>query len=126
MDSNVAEAVSGFAKTMGLNNFKIPSSGIIQFSFENGGTFFVEDKDQGTAVYLLRELPEHEVDDKATLALQLCHYKESRSFDVQSALYDTSKLVFLIWLPHAEISTPKIEEALQHLVRMHEKVEKAG
>lgn len=125
MHSNVADAVLGFAKTMGLENFKLPKSEVIQFAFENGETFFIEDKDHGTIFYLLRELQEYDMDDKINKALQLCHYKESRGFDVQSSLYDASKLLFLICLSHEEITTPKIEEALQHLVRIHEKVQEA-
>jgi len=118
----VANAVSGFAKTMGLENLTFPESGIMQFAFQKAGTFYVEDKDEGTALYLLKELSEYELADNLRRALIACHYKESRMFDVQCALHEGSHLVFLIWLHHEQVTIPKVEEVLCHLVTMHEKV----
>ena len=97
MRDNVADAVSSFAKTMGLENIKFPESGVMQFSFDNAGIFFIEDKEEGAAFYLLRELHEYNLNDTMHKALLLCHYKQNHTFDVQSALSESSKLIFLIW-----------------------------
>lgn len=122
MRDAVADAVIGFAKTMGMENLRLPESGLLQFSFEQAGTFVVEDKEEGTALYLFREVPEYDLAEKLNRALHLCHYKESRGFDVQSALHEGSNLIFLIWLVHEHITVPQVEKVLNHLVNMHEKV----
>ncbi len=122
MQDVVADAIKGFAKTMGLENLQIPSSSILKFSFENAGTLFVEDQESGTVFYLVRELAEYNLNEKLTKALQLCHYKESRNYDVQCALHESSKLVFLTWLSHQEITTSAIDALLIHLNNLHEKI----
>ena len=126
MRDAVADAVIGFAKTMGLDNLKLPESGILQFTFEQVGTFVIEDKNEGTALYVFREMPEYDLAEKLNLALQLCHYKESRGFDVQSALHEGINLVLLTWLSHEQVTVPKVEEVLNHLTNMHEKVMKSN
>ena len=123
MHKNLANAVSGFAKTMGLNDLQLPDSGIIKFSFEETGVFFIEDQEEGTAFYLLREQPEYVVNSRIKKAFYLCHYKRSHSFDVQSALHEQSNLIFLTRVTHEKITLPVIEEILRHLVGLHEKIE---
>lgn len=121
MDKTVTEAVRGFAATMGLNQLDIPESGLLQFSFEEAGTFFIEIREEGVAFYLLREVPDYELNDRVSTALRLCHYRENHRFDVQTALHEHSGLIFLIWLYPQRIDVPRIEQVLQHLVQLHDK-----
>ena len=125
MHATIANAVKDFAKTMGMANISIPESGVLQFFFERAGNFLVEEKEEGAVFYLMREVPEHSLADKLNKALRLCHYKESHSFDVQTALFEGNHLIFLVWSPYIEATGPKIESILQHLVKLHDKLEEA-
>ncbi len=120
MPDFVEDAIHDFNRTLNISNMPIPENGVIDFSFERGGNFFIKITDSGVLFYLIRELADHSIDALSKIALTLCHFNQSRKFDTQCALKDSNQLVFIVFMPSEELSGQKIENILQHLMKLHD------
>ncbi|MCY4472649.1 MAG: hypothetical protein OXC07_07520 [Kistimonas sp.] len=120
MRNMVELAVEDFNKTLGIESMPLPESGVMQFAFSHGGSFFIECTRDGALMYLLRECNEHGMSEIMEKALDLCHFSASRKFDTQCALKDQNSLVFVVHRKFEDISGPEIEKCLQHLTRLHD------
>ncbi len=122
MHDMLVEAVTGFFGTMGIKDYPLSDAPIIEINFEQGGLFNIEDRETGTDFYVTRPVEEYQINEVVSRALELCHYHLNPVFDVQTALFNDEKLIFLIWCPHTQLSVPKIESILMHLISLHDKV----
>ncbi|WP_281646117.1 hypothetical protein [Parendozoicomonas sp. Alg238-R29] len=116
----VESAVQDFNRTLGIGDLPFPNNGIMQYAFGQSGTFFIELNDKGVLMHLLREIPDHSLDQSGPKALELCHFDQSRKFDTQCALKDGNQLVFIAFMTVDKLSGPEIENVLQYLMKLHD------
>ncbi|MTI14154.1 type III secretion system chaperone family protein [Sansalvadorimonas verongulae] len=116
----VESAVKNFNRTLGIGELPFPDTGIMQYTFGQGGTFFIELHEKGVLMHLLREIPDHSLDEAGPKALELCHYNQSRKFDTQCALKDGNQLVFITFMTVEKLNGPEIENVLQHLMKLQD------
>ncbi|MBE8215838.1 MAG: hypothetical protein HAW62_05900 [Endozoicomonadaceae bacterium] len=122
MQAMLVESLTGFLSTMGLKNYPIADTSMLELDFEEVGLFKIEDLDEGVAFYLAKPVEQYHMPDILQRALSLCHYYANPLFDIQCALLNQEKLIFLHWCPHDQLSVPKIESILMYLTFVHEKV----
>ncbi len=120
MQELVEAAIQDFNQTLGIKNMPLPESGPLQFSFEQGGTFYIEPCEGGVLFYLVRELPDFGIETSAEKALILCHSNQSQKFDTQCALVDSNQLVFLVFVTPERLGGPQIESILQYLMKLQD------
>ena len=120
MQELVESAVKDFVRTLGADEISFPESGMLEFSFEQSGTFHIELCDGGALFYLLRELPDFGIELAAEKALVLCHPTQSQKFDTHCALKDANQLIFLVFMAAEKLNGPEIESVLQYLMKLHD------
>lgn len=113
-------AVKDFNRTLGIADLPFADNGIMQYTFGQGGTFYIEEHEQGVLLHLLREIPDHSLDQAGPKALELCHYNQSRKFDTQCALKDGNQLLFIVFMTVEKLNGPEIENVLQYLMKLHD------
>ena len=116
----VEAAVKDFNRTIGIGDLPFPDAGVMEFSFNHGGTFYIKITDNGVLFYLLREVADHSIDVTSIKALELCHYNQSRKYDTQCALKDSNQLIFIVFMTAEALNGPEIENILQHLMKLHD------
>lgn len=117
----VEDAVREFGRGMGLPQLSLPEEGALSLAFEHRGTLDIErGADGGLLVHLGRD---HPFASPALLraALEACHYRARRGRDVQAGLYGDT-LVLLVRLKENEVSLPVLEQTLDQLSELHDRL----
>lgn len=118
-----AEVLTEFGRSLGIADFRWPASGMAVFEFDVRGTLYLEEQEDVLLVYLVQDIDLRERGPEILkTALRLCHYRENRPHVVQTGLRDPSKLIFLARLPLREVTLPELEQVLEMLTRLHERV----
>ncbi|MCL6270560.1 hypothetical protein M3P05_11560 [Sansalvadorimonas sp. 2012CJ34-2] len=120
MQELVESAVKDFVRTLGADDIAFPESGILQFSFERLGTFYIELGEGGALFYLVRELPDFGIEQSAEKALILCHSDQSQKYDTQCALMKTNHLLFLVFVTAEKLNGQEVESILRYLMKLHD------
>jgi len=119
----IENEIKQFSMTMGMDNMSFPDNGeAIQFAFENISDFFIEYDEDNLYLYLVDEVNEYELCDKIEKAFELCHFKETKSIDTQVAIDNDKRIVFLSCLNGSDIASIEIENVLNNLVSINEKI----
>ena len=116
----VEAAVKDFNRTLGIDDLPFPESGLMEFAFQRGGTFYIKTTDKGALFSLVREMPDHSLDGIVFQALELCHFNQSRKYDTQCALKDSNQLLLNVFMAAESLTGPEIENILQHLMKLHD------
>ena len=113
-------AVNDFNRTLRIGELPFPDNGLMQYAFGQSGTFFIELQEKGVLMHLLREIPDHSLNEAGPKALELCHFNQSRKFDTQCALKDGNQFVFITFMTAEKLNGPEIESVLQHLMKLQD------
>lgn len=107
-----------FGKSMGINELALSQENIVHLSIENIGELYIEESQSDALVMLMKELT-HPSLREYKKALELCHYRQKNKFITSTALFEENKLVFMIRLPHEEITKSNLDKAIEFLHKLH-------
>lgn len=113
--------ISSFGKKLGFDDLSFNEDKVIHLEIETLGDLFIEDATPYLLVYLIKEIqdPSLKVYQKA---LTLCHYKQKNPYATHVALQDDNQIVFLVQMPHEEISESNLEKSILFLYKLHEQL----
>jgi type III secretion system chaperone SycN len=117
----VDDAVDAFGRGMGLPRLTLPDSGALRLAFERRGTLFIERADDDILLYLQRAYTHASM---ATLsrALDACHWRHNRPFQVRAGLKEDS-LVLLLRIEARDVALDRLERAFLLLGQLHDQIE---
>lgn len=121
--SAAADILAEFGRSLGMERLHWSDAGVVALDFDARGTLYLENLEDDLLIYLVRGVDLR--DGKLKLlhhALRLCHYREGLPYTVHSGLKDQTSLVFSVRLPGNEITLPSLEEVLEMLTKLHDKV----
>jgi len=111
---------------MGLKDLKLNDDNVLQLTIESLGDFYVEDVPPYLLVYVVKELEKPALKTYKK-ALLLCHYRQKNPFMTSVGLFEeggNTKLIFLIRLPHSEITEVNLDKAIAFLNKLHTQISK--
>lgn len=117
----VDDAVDAFGRGMGLPRLALPESGALRLAFERRGTLFIERADDDILLYLQRTHA-HASMTLLSRALDVCHWRHNRPFQVRAGLKDDS-LVLLIRIAGRDVALDRLERAFMLLGQLHDSIE---
>ena len=117
LDDTVAE----FGSRLGVPNLAFGPDGFVQLALSQGGLLGLAQAEGVVKVWLARPV---EPSQRAALerGLAECDFRRGSPFAMQAGLQGDDGLVFLARIPEREFTTPALEQALESLVRVHERV----
>ena len=119
----INDALSEFCDTIGLKKPDINDDQYLEISFENLGCIYFKDDNNGRLlIYNLLEFKDHHDTKKLNHIFRLCHYNKSGIYDIKCCLPDQEQLILKIVINQENISSQIIENILQHIYNIHNKI----
>ena len=116
------EVMADVGRGMGVEGLSFGNSGVVSFEFEQRGTLYLEQQEDGILVYLIREISPHDGSGILKNAMRACHFTKATRFPMQVGLKGEDQLFLLIYLNNEEFSRPDIEGTIEVLTQQFEKI----
>ena len=115
------ETLADFGRRLGVGALSFGQAGFVQLSLSQGGMLGVALAEGEVKLWLARPV---EASQRAALerALVECDFRRRFPFPLQAGLQGDAELVLLARIPERDFTTPSLEQALDALTRLHERV----
>jgi type III secretion system chaperone SycN len=115
------ETLADFGRRLGVENLAFGSGGFVQMALSQGGMLGIAHGEEEVKIWLTRPVA-HGERDALEKALAECDFRKRAPFAVHAGLHKDDGLAFLARIPERGFTTPALEQALDVLTRMHERV----
>lgn len=117
----IHKTISDFGKKMGFDDLAFNDNNVIHLELETIGDLYLEESPPYLLMYLTKKIENPSLKAYQE-ALTLCHYKQKNPYPTYAGLYEEDNLVFLIRIPHEQISESTIEKGISFLNKLHEQI----
>ena len=116
----IDETVADFGRRLGVGDLGF-QRGFVQLALSQGGMLGLAQGQSEVKIWLARPL-EHNQRHAFERALAECDFRKRSPFALQAGLRGDNELVVLARIPERGFTTPALEQALDILNRLHERV----
>lgn len=117
----IAQTFDEFGRNIGLPGLK-PSGGRLSLTLGTGRRLDFHVLEDAVAMLLVRPLEGTDRLPALRRALDACHLRHAWTLPVRAGLSRAGELVFITSLPLPQFRTDGVEQALDFLTRLHERV----
>ena len=116
----IDETVADFGRRLGVAQLGM-QNGFVQLALSQGGMLGLAQGEGEVKIWLVRPF---ELNQRHALerALRECDFRRRSPFPLQAGLRGDNELVILARIPERAFNTPALEQALDVLTRLHERV----
>jgi type III secretion system chaperone SycN len=125
-DTTLVSAIDALLKQMGIDPFAIQNTDWehqpLTLEFEKIGTLHIEASTSGLLIALAKEITSFNLAHVLRRALRFIHHKQQLPISVQAGLKGGNTLLFMAVLPTEKQSLSDLNETIDLLGHLHQKV----
>ncbi len=107
--------ITELGEGMGIRGLDFGDTGVVCFQIEGAGSLYMEQKDDGILMYLVRDMDSFNNLSILERALAECHYKKSFPYPLQVGVQE-NQLFICLFIHDVDFNRPGVESAMQFLM----------
>ncbi|KEI70811.1 hypothetical protein [Endozoicomonas elysicola] len=107
--------ITELGEGMGIRGLDFGDTGVVCFQIEGAGSLYMEQKEDGILMYLVREMDSFNSLPILERALAECHYKKSFPYPLQVGVQE-NQLFICLFIHDVDFNRPSVESAMQFLM----------
>jgi type III secretion system chaperone SycN len=118
------QTLHDFGRQLGLGELRLDGNNSAELALGQGGTLGFEHAGGEVLVYLSRPL-DYDTAAAYEEALRACDFRDSPAYALQAGVRGERELVLLARVPERQFTASALEQVLDILVKLHERVRNA-
>ncbi len=119
--ARIDEVITEFGRSIEVPDLVFNEEGVVDLEIDRVGELCLEREGEDLLVYLVRDYPQI-TGNLCQRALGFCRIEEEHPFPVHTGLIEDTRLLFALRMKSHELDFPRLNEALQLLEGLHERM----